>query len=203
MTSRVSDIDQLLAATAWYRTRFPEPRPRRPRLGLAIVSCMDSRLDLFGALGLEVGDAHLIRNAGGVITDDVLRSLAISQREIGTKSVMVVQHTNCGMFGFNDAEFRSKLNAVSGQMPGWDVPGFTNLETSVRRALDTLRDCGWLVPGERRGFIFDVKTAEFTEVTSVQDPVVASIAFTDHRIQSENALFEATVGPTQIGGSGA
>lgn len=154
---------------------------------MAIVSCMDSRLDLFGALGLEVGDAHLIRNAGGVITDDVLRSLAISQREIGTKSVMVVQHTNCGMFGFDDAQFRSRLSEVSGQMPTWDVPGFTNLEASVRRALDTLGECGWLLEGERRGFIFDVKTAEFTEVTSRPDDSGVSAQFADLPAWNDNA----------------
>jgi len=161
----MSDIDDLIAANVWYRTRFPEPRPRRPKLGLAIVSCMDSRLDLFGALGLDVGDAHLIRNAGGVVTDDVLRSLAISQREIGTRAVMVIQHTNCGMFDFDDARFRSRLQRESGQTPLWDVAGFTNLESSVRQAVQTLRECPWLIDNcEVRGFIFDVKSAEFTEV---------------------------------------
>ena len=85
---------------------------------------MDSRLDLFGALGLEIGDAHLIRNAGGIVTHDVLRSLAISQRKLGTREIVVLHHTECGMDGFDDAAFRAELADDTGEVPTWDVPGF-------------------------------------------------------------------------------
>ncbi|CAM3603840.1 beta-class carbonic anhydrase [Smaragdicoccus niigatensis] len=166
----MTDIDQLVQANEWYRLRFPEPRPRKPKRQLAIVSCMDSRLDLFSALGLDVGDAHIIRNAGGLVTDDVLRSLAISQREIGTRAVMIVQHTNCGMFGFDDQKFRRRLLDESGQKPAWDVAGFSSLERSVRESIAKVASCPWLIRGgEVRGFIFNVTSAEVTEVPRVAE----------------------------------
>jgi carbonic anhydrase len=157
--------DRLLAANARYVESFPGPRPQAPALRLSVVACMDSRLALFGALGLNIGDAHLIRNAGGVVTDDVLRSLAISQRYIGTREIAVIHHTDCGMFGFDDAGFRAQLSAESQQDPSWDVPGFTDLEDSVRQAVRRIRQCGWLPYRDSvRGYVFDVRTAEITEV---------------------------------------
>src|SRR6478672_11248759 len=113
----MSAIDHLVHANAQYAARFPGPRPLRPKLRLAIVTCMDSRLDLFGALGLEIGDAHLIRNAGGIPTDDVLRSLALSQRALGTREIVIIHHTQCGMDGFDDAAFRRDLAIESGVTP--------------------------------------------------------------------------------------
>src|SRR3954462_6024769 len=107
----MSAIDHLVHANQRYAASFPGPRPLRPKLRLAIVACMDSRLDLFGALGLEIGDAHLIRNAGGLVTPDVLRSLALSQRALGTREIVVLHHTECGMAGFDDAAFRAELAA--------------------------------------------------------------------------------------------
>src|SRR5690242_6222650 len=98
----MSAIDHLVQANREYVAGFPGPRPVRPKLRLTVIACMDSRLDLFGALGLQIGDAHLIRNAGGVVTDDVLRSLAISQRKLGTQAVMLIHHSNCGMEGLDD-----------------------------------------------------------------------------------------------------
>ena len=148
-----------------YTVGFPGPRPLAPAQHLAVVSCMDSRLDLFGALGLNIGDAHLIRNSGGQITDDVLRSLAVSQNRIGTREVVVIHHTDCGMFGLDDEAFRAQLAERSGVAPTWDVPGFTDLEADVRASTKLVRDCPWLPYRDNvRGFIFDVATAELREV---------------------------------------
>src|SRR5213596_1064922 len=126
----MSTMDRLLRANGKYAASYPGPRPRQPQLHMAIVACMDSRLDLFGALGLQIGDAHLIRNAGGLPTDDVLRSLALSQRYLGTREVVLIHHTECGMEGFDDAAFRAQLTADAGQAPPWDVPGFSDVRAA-------------------------------------------------------------------------
>jgi len=161
----VSAIDHLIHANESYAASFPGPRPQRPKLRLAVVTCMDSRLDLFGALGLDIGDAHLLRNAGGVITDDMLRSLAISQRSMGTREIVVVHHTECGMHNFDDAGFRDQLAADSGQTPPWNVPGFADVAASVSDSIAEIRACGWLPHREDvRGFVFDVATATIEEV---------------------------------------
>src|SRR3954449_9837000 len=110
----MSAIDHLVHANQGYATTFPGPRPLRPRLRLAVVACMDSRLDLFGALGLAIGDAHLIRNAGGIPTDDVLRSLGLSQGSLGTREIVIIHHTECGRDGFDDDQFRRELTIESG-----------------------------------------------------------------------------------------
>ncbi|MDG4821834.1 carbonic anhydrase [Asanoa sp. WMMD1127] len=163
----MSAIDHLLHANETYAERFPGPRPQRPKLRLAVVACMDSRLDLFGALGLQIGDAHLIRNAGGLPTPDVLRSLAVSQHYLGTREVMVIHHTDCGMEGFDDDAFRERLTAETGVAPEWDVPGFADIRLTVRKSLATVRGCPWLPHrGDVRGFVFDVKTARLDEVAS-------------------------------------
>jgi carbonic anhydrase len=161
----MSAIDHLLHANQAYATTFPGPRPLRPKLRLTVIACMDSRLDLFGALGLDIGDAHLIRNAGGLPTDDVLRSLALSQRKLGTREVVLIHHTECGMQGLDDEEFRAELEAESGEPPPWDVPGFSDIYATMRRSVKTVRECGW-VPhrDDVRGFIFDIATARIEEV---------------------------------------
>lgn len=161
----MSAIDHLIHANVAYSANFAGPRPLRPKLRLAVVTCMDSRLDLFGALGLEIGDAHLLRNAGGLPTDDVLRSLALSQRSLGTREVVLIQHTECGMQGFDDAAFRAGLAAETGDEPTWDVPGFTDVYATMRTSIATVRQCPWLPHREDvRGFIFDVATARIDEV---------------------------------------
>lgn len=162
----MSAIDHLVHANAGYAAEFPGPRPKPPKLRLAIVACMDSRLDLFGALGLDIGDAHLVRNAGGVITPDVLRSLAISQRALGTREVVLVHHTDCGMDDFDDVAFRATLTAESGVAPEWDVPGFSDVRADVRRSIQRVRECPWLPHRDDvRGFVFDVATASVEEVS--------------------------------------
>jgi carbonic anhydrase len=161
----VSVIDGLVEANARYLSDFPGPRPVQPKLRLAVVACMDSRLALFGALGLQIGDAHLIRNAGGIATPDVLRSLAISQHKLGTREIAVLGHTDCGMSNFDDTAFRAELAAESGQQPDWDVPGFTDVAASVAKSVARIRDCGWLPHRDSvRGFVFDVRTAQINEV---------------------------------------
>lgn len=161
----MSAIDHLIHENVRYTESFPGPRPLRPKLRLAVVACMDSRLDLFGALGLEIGDAHLIRNAGGLPTEEVLRSLAISQRKLGTREVVLIHHTECGMENFDDPTFRAELAAETGVVPSWDVPGFSDLHDTMRRSIRTVRECGWLPHREDvRGFIFDVATAKIEEV---------------------------------------
>jgi carbonic anhydrase len=162
----MSAIDHLVHANERYVESFPGPRPLRPKLRLAVIACMDSRLDLFGALGLDIGDAHLIRNAGGIPTDDVLRSLALSQRSLGTREVVIIHHTECGMDGFDDAAFRAELEAETGQAPPWRVEGFTDLYEDTRRSVQTVRTCHWIpYRDDVRGFVFDVATARITEVS--------------------------------------
>ncbi len=158
-------IDDLIAANREYIATFPGPRPTPPALHLAVVTCMDSRLDLFGALGLNIGDSHLIRNAGGVVTDDVLRSLAISQRRLGTREIAVIHHTECGMYNFDDVEFRYQLTKESGIEPQWRVPGFTDVEADVRLSMQRIQESLWLEHRDAvRGFVFDVATAQILEV---------------------------------------
>ena len=161
----MSVVDHLVHENELYVSTFPGARPTPPKLRLAILTCMDSRLDLFGALGLEIGDAHLIRNAGGIPTDDALRSLALSQRALRTREIVVIHHTQCGMDGFDDAAFRAELEAESGVTPTWQVDGFTDLYEDTRRSVRTVRECPWLLHrDEVRGFVFDVATARITEV---------------------------------------
>jgi carbonic anhydrase len=161
----MSAIDHLLHANANYVATFPGPRPLRPKLRLTVIACMDSRLDLFGALGLEIGDAHLIRNAGGLPTDDVLRSLALSQRSLGTREVVIIHHTECGMKDFDDEAFRAQLAAESDEVPSWNVPGFTDIEARARESIRRVRECKWIPHREDvRGFIFDTATARLVEV---------------------------------------
>lgn len=164
-TGTVSATDHLLGENEAYAVSFPGPRPKRPTLRTAVVACMDSRLDLFGALGLQVGEAHFIRNAGGLPTDDVLRSLALSQRRLGTREVVLIHHTDCGMQDFDDAAFRAELTRETGDAPHWDVPGFTDIRVAMRHCLAVVRGCRWLTHrDEVRGFVFDVVTGRMDEV---------------------------------------
>ncbi len=162
----MSELDRFIPANARYLAGFPEPRPKEPKLRVAVLSCMDSRLALFGALGLDIGDAHLIRNAGGLVTPDTERSLAISQTFLRTREIAVVQHTDCGMLGFDDDAFRAMLaERAGGDEPPWRVPGFTDVEQSVRQAVAQLRASRWLEHRDSvRGYVFDVATAKITEV---------------------------------------
>ena len=161
----MSATEHLLHANASFVGTYPGGRPKQPKLRLTIIECMDSRIDTFAALGLQIGDAHIIRNGGGLITEDVLRSLAISQRALGTQSVMIMHHTDCGMHGFDDTAFRAELAVESGQEPTWDVPGFTDIEGKVRESVAAVRNCGWIQHRDDvRGFVYDVTTGRLREI---------------------------------------
>jgi carbonic anhydrase len=164
--SSVEVIERLLANN---RARSSSLQARhldlRPSLRLAIVTCMDSRLDVFAALGLEDGQAHILRNAGGVVTDDVIRSLAISQRLLRTELVMVIHHTDCGMQKLTDDGFRAELQADTGMAPSFAIESFTDVEADVRQSVARLRHSLFLPRRECvRGFVYDVDTHALSEV---------------------------------------
>jgi carbonic anhydrase len=159
-------IDDLLehnrAFSAGHEHRHFDVRPRRQ---LAVVACMDSRLDVFAALGLEIGDAHVLRNAGGVITDDVVRSLAISQRKLGTREVMLIHHTDCGMMGITDDGFRAELQRDAGMAPAFAIESFKDVDADVRQSILRVRHSPFLPHIDRvRGFVYDVDTHALREV---------------------------------------
>jgi carbonic anhydrase len=141
----------------------------RPSLRLAIVTCMDSRLNVFAALGLGEGEAHVLRNAGGVITDDAIRSLAISQRRLGTREVMLIHHTKCGMQTLTDDGFRAELLKETGVAPAFAIESFSDLDADVRQSILRVRQSPFLAHREEvRGFVYDVDTRELREI-QVQD----------------------------------
>ena len=136
-----------------------------PQRHLAIVTCMDSRLDVFAALGLGDGEAHILRNAGGVITDDVIRSLAISQRKLGTREVMLIHHTDCGMQKITDDGFRAELQESTGTAPSFAIESFGDVDGDVRQSILRVRRTPFLLHREVvRGFVYDVDTHRLREV---------------------------------------
>jgi len=162
----MSQIDELLRNNARYAAAFANgglaaPPARR----VAVLACMDARLDPARVLGLEEGDAHVIRNAGGVVTDDAIRSLAISQHLLGTEEVILIHHTRCGMLGLSDDEFGARLERESGERPPWPALGFDDLEQSVRNSIDRLERSPFLPHRDRiRGFVYDVESGRLHEV---------------------------------------
>jgi carbonic anhydrase len=137
----------------------------RPSRQLAIVTCMDCRIDLQGALGLEQGEAHVLRNAGGVVTEDVIRSLAISQRRLGTREVMLVHHTECGMEGLDEEEFREELREAAGEPPLFLIRSFDDVEEDVRQSVLRVRRSEFLPHRDAvRGFVYDVDTHSLREI---------------------------------------
>ncbi|MFF4184083.1 beta-class carbonic anhydrase [Streptomyces sp. NPDC001691] len=157
--------DRLVEANRRYASAFEDPgMDARPVLHVAVVACMDARLDLHAALGLELGDCHTIRNAGGVVTDDVIRSLTISQRALGTTSVMLVHHTGCGMETLTE-DFRHTLEDEVGQRPAWAVEAFRDADQDVRQSMQRVRTSPFLLHTEDvRGFVFDVTTGLLREI---------------------------------------
>ncbi len=162
----MSHIDDLLRNAGRYANVFTAgDLPTPPALRLTIVSCMDSRIDLFSLFGLHLGEAHVIRNAGGIVTDDVIRSLTLSQALLGTRDVMVVQHTGCGLIGGED-ELRAKITDATGEEPAGPLHAFKDIEASVRRQLDTLRTTPALtLCTSARGFVYEVESGRLREVT--------------------------------------
>lgn len=158
--------DQLVTNNKAYAADYTPDLPLPPRLHLAVVACMDSRLDVFAMLGLELGDAHIMRNAGGVITDDMIRSLVISQRFLNTREIILVHHTNCGALTFTDDELRNQLHDETGFKPTWSPESFTDLDKDLRQSMARLRANPFLPHKEGiRGFVFDVHSGELREVT--------------------------------------
>ena len=135
-----------------------------PAKHLAVVTCMDSRLDLFGALGLDLGEAHIIRNAGGLATEDVIRSLVLSQRMLGTERVMLIQHTYCGLHGLDEAALRERISADTGEASEMTFGSFGDLAENLRSTAARLSTEPALTQLELRAFIFDVDTGALTEV---------------------------------------
>lgn len=137
----------------------------RPALGLAIVACMDSRIDLFALLGLHLGEAHIIRNAGGLVTEDVLRSLLLSQALLDTREIVLVQHTGCGLHG-EEEHLRQRIAGVTGSEPVWPLGAFMDVDESVRSQLAILRGTSYLLGGESaRGFVYEVESGRLREVS--------------------------------------
>ncbi|MFR9791666.1 beta-class carbonic anhydrase [Streptomyces sp. MB22_4] len=157
--------DRLVEANGRYAAEFTDPgMDARPVLKVAVVACMDARLDLHAALGLDLGDCHTIRNAGGVVTDDVIRSLTISQRALGTRSVVLIHHTGCGMETITE-EFRHDLEMEVGQRPPWAVEAFRDVDQDVRQSMQRVRTSPFLLhTDDVRGFVFDVRTGALREV---------------------------------------
>ena len=165
-------IDELLANNRAFAAALPTMHlDVRPRRRLAVVTCMDSRLNAFAALGLRDGEAHILRNAGGVITDDVIRSLAVSQRRLGTREVMLIHHTDCGMQALTDDGFRAELQAATGLAPAFAIESFTDVDADVRQSILRVRRSPFLLHQDTvRGFVYDVDTHKLREVR-VEDPL--------------------------------
>lgn len=158
--------DELLEAATAYRSDFDKGGlPMPPGRKIAVVACMDARLNPYGLLGLSEGDAHVIRNAGGVITDDVLRSLTISQRLLGTEEIVLIHHTDCGMLTFRDDDFKDQIQADTGLRPRWAAEAFPEVEADVRQSLARVEADPYLLYGTAvRGFVYDVETGDLNEV---------------------------------------
>jgi carbonic anhydrase len=160
----MSEIDRMLAANEEWARRFPGSKDTRPARKVAIVSCMDSRMPLFQMLGLEVGDAHVIRNGGGVITDDVIRSLTVSQHVLGTREILLVHHTECGQMSTDDTSFADLVEQATGRRPTWAVRAFRDPEEDVRESMRLIEESPYLLSREVRGTVYDVDTGELREV---------------------------------------
>ena len=159
--------DELLRNNADFASSFAKgDLPMPPGKGLAVVACMDARLNVYALLGLQEGEAHVIRNAGGVVTEDVIRSLAISQRLLGTNEVILVHHTDCGMLTFTDDQVKADIEADTGLRPHFALEAFSDLERDIRQSIARIKASPF-VPNKDsvRGFIFDVTTGKLQEVT--------------------------------------
>ena len=161
----MSVTDELLANNARYAESFSGPLPLPPAKHVAVVACMDARLNVYGILGLAEGEAHVIRNAGGVVTDDEIRSLAISQRLLGTREIILIHHTDCGMLTFTDDAFKKSVQDETGIKPNWAAEAFTDLDEDVRQSIARIKASPFIPHKDSvRGFVYDVKTGRLREV---------------------------------------
>jgi carbonic anhydrase len=163
----VSVTDELLANNESYAAAFDKgDLPLPPGKKVAVVACMDARLDPNAVLGLHEGDAHVIRNAGGVVTDDEIRSLAISQRLLGTEEIILMHHTDCGMLTFSDDEFRRSIQDDVGIKPEWAAEAFSDLDEDVRQSVARIKASPFIPRKDSvRGFVYEVETGRLREVT--------------------------------------
>ncbi len=161
----MTTTDELIAANASYADAFDRGGlAKEPSRRVAVLTCMDARLDAYRFLGLDLGQAHVIRNAGGIVTDDAIRSLMISGRSLGTIEVVVIQHTACGMAGLDDDAYADEVEADTGTRPSFPLGGFTDIEASVRESVRTLTESPLIGQTSIRGFVYDVETGRITEV---------------------------------------
>ena len=163
----MSVTDELLANNERYAASFDQgDLPLAPGKKVAVVACMDARLNPYAILGLQEGDAHVIRNAGGVVTDDEIRSLAISQRLLGTEEIILIHHTDCGMLTFRDDEFKAQVQSDTGIKPEWAVEAFSDLDDDVRQSIARIKANPFIPHKDSvRGFVYDVETGRLREVT--------------------------------------
>jgi carbonic anhydrase len=162
----MSVTDELLKNNESYAASFDKgDLALPPAKKVAVLACMDARLDPAGALGLSEGDAHVIRNAGGVVTDDEIRSLAISQNLLGTEEIILIHHTDCGMLTFTDEQFAQKLEDETGQAPEWSANAFPDLDGDVRDSIERIKSSPF-IPNKSsiRGFVYEVETGKLREV---------------------------------------
>ena len=162
----MSVTDELLQNNERYAESFDKgDLPLPPGKGVAVVACMDARLNVYGMLGLQEGDAHVIRNAGGVITDDEIRSLAISQRLLGTREIILIHHTDCGMLTFSDDELKQQIQEEVGIKPEFALEAFTDLEEDVRQSIRRIKASPFIPYKDNvRGFVYEVETGHLREV---------------------------------------
>ena len=163
----MSVTDDLVANNERYAAEFDKgDLPLPPGKGVAVVACMDARLNVYGILGLEEGDAHVIRNAGGVVTDDEIRSLAISQRLLGTSEIVLIHHTDCGMLTFTDDEFKRQIQDDTGVKPEWAAEAFPDLDEDVRQSIARIKASPFIPKKDSvRGFVYEVESGKLREVS--------------------------------------
>jgi carbonic anhydrase len=163
----MSVTDELLTNNERYAESFDKgDLPLPPAKGVAVVACMDARLNIYGMLGLQEGDAHVIRNAGGVITDDEIRSLAISQRLLGTREVILIHHTDCGMLTFTDDELKAQIQEEAGIKPHFPMESFSDLEEDVHQSIARIQASPFILHKDSvRGFVYEVETGRLREAT--------------------------------------
>jgi carbonic anhydrase len=159
--------DELLQNNDAYAASFGKAElPAAPGRKVAVIACMDARLNVYGALGLAEGDAHVIRNAGGVVTDDAIRSLAISQRLLDTEEIILIHHTGCGMLTFTDDDFRGAIERDTGIKPAWAAESFSDLDSDVRQSIARIKASPFIPrKGSVRGFVYEVETGRLREVS--------------------------------------
>jgi carbonic anhydrase len=162
----MSATEEYLANNARYAETFTGPLPLPPARQVAVVACMDARLNVYAILGLGEGEAHVIRNAGGVVTDDEIRSLAISQRLLGTREIILIHHTDCGMLTFTDDAFKRSIQDETGIKPTWSAEAFPDLDEDVRQSIARIKASPFVPHTDAiRGFVFDVATGKLNEVS--------------------------------------